>query len=99
MVYSVQLVLILVIGILTILLVVLGIQVYFILKEVRRTIGKANKVLDTAGSITESVSIPISSLSQLVTGLKAGSIISVAKFIKNMIGKDDDDSDKKRNNE
>lgn len=99
MIDSVQLVLLLVIVILTILLVVLGVQVYFILKEVRRTIGKANKVLDTAGTITESVSAPISSLSQIVTGLKAGSIITVAKFIKNLIGKDEETETERRRKE
>ncbi len=91
MIDSVQIVLLLVIVILTILLVVLGVQVYFILKEIRRTISKANHVIETAGSITDSVSAPISTLSTLVTGLKAGSIITVARFIKSLIGKDEDE--------
>lgn len=75
-----QLALFLVIIILTILLIVLGVQVFFILRELRRTLEKANKVLDDTGNITESVSGPISSLSTLVTGLKTGA--SIAKFFK-----------------
>ena len=73
-----QAALFLVIIILTTLLVILGIQVYFILRALRITINKANKVLEDAGSITESVSKPISSLSTLAMGLKTGA--SIAKL-------------------
>ena len=71
-----QTALFLVVIVLTILLVVLGIQVFFILRELRKTIDKANKVLDDTGVITESVSKPISSLSSLAMGLKAGAKIA-----------------------
>lgn len=71
-----QTALFLVIIILTILLVVLGIQVYFILRALRITLDKANKVLENAGTITESVSKPISSLSTLAMGLKTGATIA-----------------------
>ncbi|MBI3984416.1 MAG: hypothetical protein HY344_00525 [Candidatus Levybacteria bacterium] len=71
-----QAALFLVIIILTVLLVVLGIQVYFILRELRKTIDKVNKVLDDASLITESVSKPISSLSTLAMGLKTGATIA-----------------------
>lgn len=71
-----QLALFLVILILTVLLVVLGIQVFLILKELRKTIDKVNKVLDDTSVITESVSKPISSLSTLAMGLKTGATIA-----------------------
>lgn len=71
-----QTVLFLVIIVLTILLVVLGIQVFFILKALRITIDRANKILENAESITESVSKPISSLSTLAMGLKTGATIA-----------------------
>ncbi len=71
-----QTVLFLVIIILAVLLVVLGIQVFFILRELRKTLEKANKVLDDAGVITESVSKPISSLSSLSFGVKTGAHIA-----------------------
>lgn len=71
-----QTALFLVVVALTILLVVLGVQVYFILRELRKTIDKANKVLDDTGVITESVSKPISSLSSLTMGLKTGATIA-----------------------
>jgi hypothetical protein len=71
-----QTALFLVIIVLTILLLILGVQVFFILRELRKTLEKANKVLDDTGVITESVSKPISNLSSLTTGLKAGAIIA-----------------------
>ncbi len=71
-----QTALFLVIIVLTILLLVLGVQVFFILKGLRQTIDKANKVLDDTGLITESVSGPISNLSSLATGIKTGSAIA-----------------------
>lgn len=75
-----QSVLLFVLIILTILLLVLGIQVFFILRELRRTVTKANKVLDDTGTITESVSGPLSSLSTVMAGVKAG--VSIASLLK-----------------
>lgn len=49
---------------------------FFILRELRKTLEKTNKVLDDTGVITESVSKPISSLSSLTTGLKMGAVIA-----------------------
>lgn len=72
----VQTALFLVIIVLTLLLLILGIQVFFILRELRKTIDKANKVLDDTGMITESVSKPISSFSSLAMGLKTGAKIA-----------------------
>lgn len=71
-----QTVLFLVVIILTILLVVLGVQVFFILRELRKTLEKVNLVLDDAAMITEIVSKPISSLSSLTMGLKTGATIA-----------------------
>lgn len=85
----VQIIILIVLVLFTALFVVLGIQVFYILKEIRQTINKANKVLETTNSITESVSRPLSSLSALATGLQAGSLITVIKFIKGLLSKDD----------
>lgn len=71
-----QVALFLVIIVLTVLLIVLGIQVFFILRELRQTIAKTNKVLDEAGQITESVSAPLSSISSLAMGLKTGASLA-----------------------
>jgi len=69
MIDSAQLLLIIVVAILTVLLTAVGIQVFFILKEVRRSVEKMNKILDDAGTISESVAKPISSLSSSLGGL------------------------------
>ena len=71
-----QIVLLLVISVLTLLLVALGIQVFFILRELKQTVTKANKVLDDTGMITQSVSGPISSLSTIVSGVKVGATLA-----------------------
>lgn len=81
-------VLLLVLAILTVLLVVLGIQVYFILKEFRKTVTKANKVLDDTEEITRSVSGPIASLSSLTSSFQVGSLFTIIKFVKSILAKD-----------
>lgn len=75
-----QTALFLVIIVLTVLLIVLGIQVFFILRELRKTVIKANRVLDKTNLITESVSRPVSSLSSILMGIKTGaSFINLLK--------------------
>jgi hypothetical protein len=68
-----QILLIVIIIILTIFLIILGIQVSLILRDLRKTISKANKVLDDSAEITEAVKGPIVGLSTAVMGFKAGS--------------------------
>lgn len=73
-----QILLLIVVLVLTLLLLLLGIQVYFILRELRKTIHKVNKVLDDAGLISESIAEPISNVSSILSGVKAGlSILSI----------------------
>jgi hypothetical protein len=74
-----QILLTIVIVLLALILVALAVQVFFILREFRRTINKANKILDDTGIITESISNPLSNLSNLTSGLKIGALI--AKFL------------------
>lgn len=56
----------------TAMLTVICVQVYFILREFRNTLKKANKVLDDTGIISESVSKPVSMFSAMITGLRGG---------------------------
>lgn len=83
-----QILLFAVIVILTLLLLILGIQVFFILKELRQTITKANRVLDNTGDITQSVSAPLSNFSSLLTGLRASAKVA------NILKKVTDEADK-----
>lgn len=71
-----QLLLTIVIVLLALILIALSVQVFFILREFRRTVSKANKILDDTGIITESISNPLSNLSNLTSGLKVGAMIA-----------------------
>jgi hypothetical protein len=75
-----QLLIFLVIIVLSILLLVVGVQLFIVLRDFRSTLGKANRILDNAEEITHSISAPVSSISSIITSIKAGSII--AKILK-----------------
>lgn len=66
MIDATQLLLGLVIITLTVMLAVIGFQVANILRAVRFTIDKMNKVLDDTGIVSESISKPINLISSLV---------------------------------
>lgn len=67
-----QILLVLVVTSLTTLLVFVGIQVIYILREVRASARKVNKILDDAGLISESVAKPIAGVSGFLTGIQSG---------------------------
>ena len=76
MIDPVQAVLLFVIVLLTVLLMILGVQVFFILKNFRKTVDHLNNVLQNTESITESVSQPASLVSDFITNTKSLSIIA-----------------------
>lgn len=57
---------------LTILLVVLGVQVFYILKEIRFSVQKTNKMLDDAGKVSGTVSEGVTSMSGFMNGIRQG---------------------------
>lgn len=76
MIDPVQAVLLFVIVLLTVLLMILGVQVFFILKNFRKTVDHLNNVLQNTESITESVSQPASLVSDFITNTKSLAIIA-----------------------
>lgn len=78
MIDAVQIVLLSVIIILAVLFVVLGIQVFLILRELKNTVVKTNKILDDVDSLTESVSEPVSFISGLLFSSKT--LTTIAKL-------------------
>lgn len=60
------------IGVLTIVLALVGVQIIRILNEVKKTVEKTNKILDDMGKLSESIARPASSLNSAVLGLKTG---------------------------
>ncbi len=57
---------------LTILIIVLGVQVFYILKEIRLSFRKMNKMLDDATRVSGAVSEGIVGMSGFMNGLKTG---------------------------
>ena len=80
MIDAVQAVLLVVILLLTVVLVVLGIQVFFVLREFRSTLTKVNTILDTAQHLTEEVAQPLSFMSTLLVSTK--SLAALSKVFK-----------------
>ena len=60
---------------LTVLLITLGVQVYFILREVRMVVAKMNRLLDDIDSVTSTVRNGVDRLSSLANGFKMGSLL------------------------
>ena len=75
MVDTLQFALFFILVILTILVVILGVQVFLILKDFKQTVLKINKVLDDAGIVSEAISRPVGAFSTFTTSIKAGSTI------------------------
>lgn len=67
-----QLVIVFVTLTLTVLLVIVGIQVFFILSEFRISVQKINKMLDDMGKVSGVASDSIVNMSGMLAGLKAG---------------------------
>lgn len=75
----IQITIILVTLTLTVLIVILGIQVWYIFKEFRQTIQKINKMLDDTGVVTGVMSESATGIAGFVSGIKTG--ISVLQSI------------------
>jgi hypothetical protein len=82
-----QIIIFIVVIALTSLLLFLGVQAFYVLREFRQTLVKTNKILDTANEITESISNPVSAFSSVISGVKTGSVI--ASLFKKMKFKED----------
>ncbi|MGE5042436.1 MAG: hypothetical protein ACM3IJ_06080 [Candidatus Levyibacteriota bacterium] len=75
MIDTVQAVLLFVIIILAVLFVVLGVQVFLILKELRITLSKTNKILTEVEDLTEHVAEPLAFITGFLFSSKTLSII------------------------
>lgn len=67
-----QILLVIVVLALTSIMSIVGVEVFFIFKELRQSMKKINKMLDDVGLITESIAKPIAGFSGFITGLKSG---------------------------
>jgi len=80
----VQTVIIFISLVITTLIVVLGVQIYFILKEVKISVAKLNKMLDDGGKMTGAMSDTVVGMSGLLEGVRAG--LSVFRFFRKKEG-------------
>ena len=71
-----QAILLAVIIVLAIFLVTLGFQVYFVLKDIRKTLWRMNRLFDDADDLVGQVKKPIESASSFFTALTAGAGIA-----------------------
>lgn len=85
MVDATQILLVIVITVLTVFLAIIGVQVYFILKDLRGTLTKLDKVLENAGELTDDIKKPIAGASGILAGLRTG--LSFMKSMNNKGGK------------
>lgn len=67
---STQILLFTVVTSLTVLLIIIGIQIFFILKEVRKIFQKLNIMMNDATVVTGTISKSVTQLSGFSTGLK-----------------------------
>ena len=75
-----QTVLLTVIVILTIFLLVIGLQAFFVLRDLRKTLRKANKLFDDTDNIVEQVKKPVESAGHFFAAIAAGA--GLACFLK-----------------
>jgi hypothetical protein len=71
-----QIVLLAIAIILTVFLVALGFQAFFVLKDVRKTLLRMNRLFDDADELVDQVKKPIESAGNFVTALTAGAGIA-----------------------
>lgn len=86
---TVQIVLLIVVVIITTLLVSLGLQIFFLIKEIRLGVQKVHSLLDRVTHLGDSVTGSIGSL------VKGTSLVTVIKVVKLLLGHDKKTHDNK----
>jgi hypothetical protein len=83
MIDSLQILLTATIALLTLMLTIIGVQVFQILRELKKSIEKLNGILDDAHKITSSIARQVEEASGLLTNLKQS--VNVLNFINKVI--------------
>lgn len=80
-------------SILAVFLIALGIQIFLILKEVRETLSRINRLSDTIEHSALRALAPIANMGDFVSGVKGGMKVleGFVGYIKKHTGKDQDD--------
>lgn len=80
-----QIALIFLILLLSIFLAITGIQVFFILKDLKKALDRFNQILQTGENIAEDIERPVAAASNLVTGAGAIAASGAAKVLGKII--------------
>ncbi len=80
-----QVALIFLILLLSIFLAITGIQVFFILRDLKRALDKFNAILQTGENIAENIEKPVAAASNLATGTGAAVVSGAAKVLEKII--------------
>jgi len=83
---------IVVVSMLTVLLVIVGVQVILILKEVRRVLSRVNSTIDTVDKVVGNISSPFAQMGGMIEGLKGGFKV-VEAFVSWLKNKEEDDEE------
>ncbi len=70
---------------LSIFLGITGIQVFFILRDLKKALDKFNTILQTGENIAEDIERPVAAASSLVTGVGAQAVSTAAKALSKII--------------
>jgi hypothetical protein len=85
MVDPIQILIAVVVTTLTVLLIVIGIELFTILKEFKKTLGRVNQILDDVETISNSISTPVEKFSGLIMGLQQGA--GILRFLEKIVDK------------
>ncbi|MBI2330222.1 hypothetical protein HYU94_02445 [Candidatus Daviesbacteria bacterium] len=80
-----QIALIFLILLLSIFLAITGIQVFFILRDLKKALDKFNNILRTGENIAEDVERPVAAASNLATSAGAAAVSGAAKILGRLI--------------
>ena len=70
---------------------VIGVEVFRVLREAREAFKRINKILDDVEVISETVSRPVEGMSSLIAGIKQGS--GVVKLLAKLFKEDNEDEE------
>lgn len=85
---STQILLIVVVTTLTVLLTIIGVQIFLILVEVRNILKKTDSMMSDAARVTHAVVEPVEGATSFLTGLSSG--VGVVRNIKKIFAADED---------
>lgn len=84
-----QIILVVTVVMIAILLIILGIQVFLLIKEIRFGIQKVSTLVDKAHTVTDNIASPFTTLSSL---LKETSVVTIIKLLKTVLAKEKEKS-------